>query len=53
MLVVCGAGHTDLPLIEKADLSMCLESAPDYIKEKVDIVIDGDTEKIIRIFDKI
>ena len=52
MLVVCGAGHTDLPLIEKADLSMCLESAPDYIKEKVDIVINGDTEKIIRIFDK-
>ena len=52
MLVVCGAGHTDLPLIEKADLSMCLENAPDYIKEKVDIVIDGDTEKIIRIFDK-
>lgn len=52
-LVVCGSGKTDLNLIEKADFSMCLDIAPDYIKEKVDLVVKGDNSRVLKIFEKI
>ena len=52
-LIVSGSGRTDIPLIKQADLSICLNTAPDYIKQEVDIVIEGNSEKVLRIFDKI
>ena len=32
---------------------MCLNTAPDYIKDEVDFVINGNAENVLRIFDKI
>ena len=32
---------------------MCLESAPEYVKEVVDYVIHGNAENVLRIFNKI
>lgn len=52
-LVVCGSGRSDIPLIKKADLSICLSTAPDYVKEEVDIIINGNAENVLRIFGKI
>lgn len=51
--IVSGSGHTDLELIKQADLSMCLSSAPDYVKNEVDIIINGNAEQVLRIFDKL
>ena len=42
-----------MPLIEKAQLSMCLSTAPDYIKEKVDYIVNGGPDEALKIFDKI
>ena len=52
-LVVCGSGRSDISLLKQADLSMCLESAPEYVKEVVDYVINGNAENVLRIFNKI
>ena len=52
-LIVCGSGRTDINLLRQADLSMCLNTAPDYIKDEVDFVINGNAETVLRIFDKI
>ena len=52
-LIVSGSGHTDLPLIRQADLSLCLDTAPDYIKNEVDIVVHGNAETVLRIYDKL
>lgn len=52
-LIVCGSGRTDINLLRQADLSMCLNTAPDYIKDEVDYVINGNAETVLRIFDKI
>ncbi|MBQ6817453.1 MAG: HAD hydrolase family protein, partial [Bacilli bacterium] len=30
-MIVCGSGRTDLKLIENADFSICLRSAPEYV----------------------
>ena len=32
---------------------MCLNTAPDYVKNEVDYVINGNAETVLRIFDKI
>ena len=40
--IACISGKTDLELIKYVDFSMCLSIAPDYVKEKVDLVIEGD-----------
>ena len=52
-LVVCASGKSDLELIKKANLSICLSTAYDYIKEECDLVIDGDSESIVKVIDKI
>lgn len=52
-LIVCGSGRTDIALLKQADLSMCLDTAPDYVKEVVDYVIHGNAENVLRIFNKI
>ena len=53
ILVVSGSGHTDIELIRQADLSMCLDTSPDYIKEEVDIILKGNAEQVLRIFNKL
>ena len=52
-LIVCGSGYTDLELIKKADFSICLSTAPDYIKDEVDLVIGDNPEEILKVFEKI
>ena len=53
-----GGGFADneeefLGLIKNANLSICLSSVPDYVKNEVDYVINGNAETVLRIFDKI
>ena len=52
-VVVCGSGNTDIKAIENADFSICLDNAPEYIKEKVNLVIDSNPGTVLKIFDKI
>ncbi len=52
-IVVCGSGNTDIKAIENADFSICLESAPKYIKEKVDLVVENNPAIVLKIFEKI
>lgn len=52
-LIVCGSGYTDLELIRKANFSICLSTAPDYIKDEVDLVINDNPENILKVFEKI
>ena len=51
-MIVCGSGKTDIPLIQQADFSFCLNSAPDYIKEVVDLVINDNPEEVLKILKK-
>lgn len=51
-LIVCGSGKTDMELIEKSDFSMCIDSAPDYIKDIVDIVVET-PDDVLKIYEKI
>ena len=46
-VIVCGSGNTDIPLIKQSDFSFCLNTAPDYVKEVVDVVIKDDLETYI------
>lgn len=52
-LVVCGSGNTDIDMIEMADFSVCLSTAPTYIKEKVDLVIGDNADDVLKVFEKI
>ena len=52
-MIVCGSGKTDIDLIKQADFSFCLNTAPDYIKEVVDVVIGDNPEEILKYFEKI
>ena len=52
-IIVCGSGRTDIELIKKADFSFCLNTAPKYIKEEVDLIIGDDPEEVLKIFEKI
>ena len=52
-LIVCASGRSDLQLVKKADLSICLSSAYDYVKEKCDVIVHGDSEKLLKIINKI
>lgn len=52
-VIVCGSGKTDIPLIKQADFSFCLNTAPDYVKEAVDVVIKDDPEEVLKTFEKI
>ena len=51
-LIVCGSGKTDIEMINSSDLSICIETAPDYIKEIVDIVV-RDPSDVLKIYEKI
>lgn len=51
-LIVCGSGKTDMELINKSDLSICIKDAPEYIKEMVDIVVSSPDE-VLKIYEKI
>ena len=52
-LIVCPSGKSDLELASHADLTICLSISPDHVKEKCDVVIDGDSTDIVRLIDKI
>ena len=52
-VVVCGSGKTDLPVIELADYSIALQTSPEYVKEKVDLVLGNNPEEILKVFEKI
>ena len=52
-LVVCASGRSDLELVKQANLSICLNTAPEYVKEKCDLIINGDSINILKIIDKI
>ena len=52
-LIVCASGRSDLDLIKRADLSICLSSSPEYVKEKCDVIIDGDSTNLVRLINKI
>lgn len=52
-VIVCGSGKTDIDLIRQADFSFCLNTAPDYIKEVVDVIIGNNPEEILKYFEKI
>lgn len=52
-LIVLASGRSDLELVKKADLSICLTNAQDYVKDECDIVIDGNSDKLVKIIDKI
>ncbi len=52
-LIVCGSGKTDFRTIKSADFSLCLNTAPDYIKEAVDIVLGDNPEEILKVFEKL
>lgn len=52
-VIVCGSGKTDIDLLKQADFSFCLNTAPDYVKEVVDVVISDNPEDILKIFEKI
>lgn len=52
-VIVCGSGKTDIPLIKQADFSFCLNTAPDYVKEAVDVVIKDYPEEVLKTFEKI
>ncbi|MBQ8292536.1 MAG: HAD hydrolase family protein [Bacilli bacterium] len=52
-IIVCASGKTDLGLISKSMFSFCLNSAPHYIREKVDVIIGNNPEEILKVFEKI
>ncbi len=53
-LVVCGSGRTDIPLIKMADFSVALKTAPQYVKDEVDVVLNSDCPAtVLKVFDKI
>ena len=52
-LLVCASGRSDLDLIKRADLSICLASSPEYVKEKCDVIINGDSTNLVRLINKI
>ena len=52
-MIVLASGRSDLELVKKADLSICLSTAQDYVKDECDIVVDGNSDKLVKIIDKI
>ena len=52
-LIVCAAWRSDLELVKKADLSICLSSAPEYVQEACDLVINGTSENLLKVINKI
>lgn len=52
-LIVCASGKSDLELVEKADLSICLSTVNEQVKNKCDLVINGNAENILKVIDKI
>lgn len=51
-LIVCGSGNTDVEMIKQADLSICLNSAPQYIKEISDVIVQNPGE-VLKVFEKL
>lgn len=52
-LIVCPSGKSDLGLIKHSDLSICLSSIPDIVKNECDLIVNGNSEKVLKIIDKI
>ena len=52
-LIVCAAWRSDLELVKKADLSICLSSAPEYVQKECDLVINGNSENLLKVINKI
>lgn len=52
-VIVCGSGKTDLEIIKLSDFSVCLSTAPDYVQEVTDVVLNNDPEDILKVFEKL
>ena len=53
-LIVCASDYTEIELIERADLSFCLNNAPKHIKALVDVCIDSnEASDILKIYSKL
>ena len=52
-LIVCAAWRSDLELVKKADLSICLSTAPEYVQKECDLVINGNSENLLKVINKI
>mgnify|MGYP003292416061 CR=1 FL=1 len=49
-VIVCIEKTDDLPLLEVADFSFCMPTADNEVKERVDCIIKGKPDKVLRIF---
>ena len=53
-IIVCGSGKTDINLIKMSDFSLCLNNAPDYVKNEVDVVLKTDNPAdVLKVFSKL
>ena len=53
-VIISISGRTDLPLIKISDLSVCLTTAPKYVRDSVDLVVESDDpSSVLKLFDKI
>ena len=52
-LIVCASGKSDLELVEKADLSICLSTVNEQVKNKCDLVINANANLPEEIINKI
>ena len=51
-VVVCGSGNTDINMIKNADFSICVNNAPNHIKDIVNIVVK-DAGEVLKVFEYI
>lgn len=49
-VIACINKLDDLPILEVSDFSFCLASADKEVKERVDVVIKGNPDKVLKIF---
>lgn len=54
LLIVCGTGKTDIPLMKKSDLAFCLKDASKEVKENANFILDSnEPKKVLLAFEKI
>ena len=51
-VIVCGSGNTDINMIKNSDFSLCLNTAPQNIKDLVDVVVN-DAGDVLKVFEDI
>lgn len=52
-IIVCGSGNTDVNIIRMADFSVALSTAPDYVLDEVDLVLNDNPIDVLKVFEKI